>query len=118
METKTCQNCKSEFVIEKEDFYFYKKINVPAPTWCPECRMVRRMLFRNERSLYKQNCGLCGKSAISMYDPEKNYMVYCLDCYNSDKWDPKDYGVDYDFSKSFFSQLEDLYKKIPRRALY
>jgi len=48
METKTCQNCKIEFVIEKEDFNFYEKIKVPPPTWCPECRMIRRMTWRNE----------------------------------------------------------------------
>src|SRR3989338_8973510 len=29
-----------------------------------------------------------------------------------------DYGQDYDFSKNFFEQLGNLFKKIPRRALY
>ncbi len=46
-ETKTCQNCKKEFQIEPEDFAFYEKINVPPPTFCPECRMIRRMMFLN-----------------------------------------------------------------------
>ena len=59
-----CQNCKKDFTIEPDDFGFYEKIKVPPPTWCPECRMIRRMLFRNERSLYKQNCDLCKKSII------------------------------------------------------
>ncbi len=36
-ETKICQNCKQNFVIEPEDFDFYRKIDVPPPTWCPEC---------------------------------------------------------------------------------
>lgn len=36
-ETKTCQNCKTRFTIEPEDFVFYEKIGVPAPTFCPEC---------------------------------------------------------------------------------
>ena len=67
MEKRTCQNCKKDFTIKSEDFSFYEKIKVPAPTWCPECRMIRRMNFRNERSLYKQNCALCKKSTISMY---------------------------------------------------
>ncbi|MFA6585673.1 MAG: cytochrome C551 [Candidatus Paceibacterota bacterium] len=42
-EIKTCQNCKKDFTIEPEDFNFYEKINVPPPTFCPECRMVRRL---------------------------------------------------------------------------
>ena len=117
-EKRQCQNCKKDFVVEQEDFNFYEKIKVPPPTWCPECRMIRRMLFRNERSLYKQDCNLCKKSTISMYAPENKYVVYCNDCYISDKWDPLDYGKEYDFSKPFFEQLRELYKTIPRRALY
>ena len=117
-ETKQCQNCKQDFVIEQEDFNFYEKIKVPPPSWCPECRMTRRMLFRNERSLYKQDCDFCEKSTISMYAPENKYVVYCNDCYISDKWDPLSYGIEYDFSKNFFDQLGELFKKIPRRALY
>jgi hypothetical protein len=70
------------------------------------------------KSLYKKNCELCGKSAISMYDPENKYVIYCLDCFNSDNWDPLSFGLDYDFSKPFFEQLNNFYKKIPRRALY
>lgn len=96
---------------------FIKK-KVPPPTWCPECRMIRRMLFRNERSLYKQDCDFCKKPVISMYAPENGYTVYCNDCFASDKWDPMDYSKDYDFSKNFFEQLNELFKKIPRRALY
>ncbi len=117
-ETRQCQNCKKEFVIEQEDFNFYEKIKVPPPTWCPECRMIRRMLFRNERSLYKQDCDLCKKSTISMYAPENKYVVYCNDCYISDKWNPLDYGKKYDFSRTFFEQLGELFKTFPRRALY
>ena len=47
MEKRTCQNCKKDFTIKSEDFSFYEKIKVPAPTWCPECRMIRRINFRN-----------------------------------------------------------------------
>ncbi len=117
-ENKTCQNCKKDFTIEPEDFGFYEKIKVPPPTWCPECRMIRRMNYRNERSLYKQDCALCKKPIITMYNSKDGYIVYCIDCFNSDKWNPVDYGRDYDFSKNFFEQLSELFKKIPRRALY
>ncbi|MFA5827624.1 MAG: hypothetical protein WC839_03985 [Candidatus Paceibacterota bacterium] len=117
-ENRICQNCKLVFTIEPDDFSFYEKIKVPPPTFCPECRMIRRMNFRNERSLYKQNCDLCKKSIISMYDPESKYVVYCNNCFNSDKWNPIDYGQDYNFSKPFFEQLREFFKKVLRRALY
>ena len=117
-ETKICQNCKNSFIIEPDDFAFYEKIKVPPPTWCFECRMVRRMLFRNERSLYRSDCGLCKKSVISIYAPENKYNVFCIDCYNSDDWDPHSFALKYDFNKPFFEQLGELFKKIPRRNLY
>ncbi len=117
-ENPICQNCKKDFTIESEDFNFYEKIKVPPPTFCSECRMIRRMNFRNERSFYKQDCDLCKKSVIAMYDPASKYKVYCIDCYSSDKWDPFEFGKEYNFSEPFFKQLDGLLKAIPRRALY
>ncbi len=67
-ETKNCQNCKKDFVIEPEDFNFYEKMKVPAPKICPDCRFKRRAIFRNETILYSgRQCGLCGKGIISIY---------------------------------------------------
>ncbi len=116
--SSTCQNCKTQFTIEPEDFQFYEKIKVPPPTWCPECRMIRRMTYRNERTLYKDTCKLCGASIISQYDPKANLVVYCSDCYVSDKWDRLSYGRPYDFLKPFFQQFRELMQAVPRRALY
>jgi hypothetical protein len=59
-ETKNCQSCKQPFIIEPEDFNFYVKIDVPPPTFCPDCRLQRRMAFRNERTLYKRKCDAPG----------------------------------------------------------
>jgi len=113
-ETRQCQSCKSDFVIEPEDFDFYKKINIPAPTWCPKCRIQRRLIWRNERSLYKTKCGLCGKQIISAYSPETGgYLSYCHDCWWGDGWDPISFGKDIDFSSLFFTQLSDLMKSVP-----
>jgi len=116
-ETKNCQNCKNDFTIELDDFSFYEKIKVPPPTFCPECRMIRRLAWRNVRSLYKRDCLVCHKSLISMY-PEDGAPVLCTNCWNGDGWDPKIYGKDYDFSKTFFDQLIDLFYKAPRFFAY
>jgi len=117
-ETRQCQNCKKDFIIEPDDFLFYEKIKVPPPTFCPECRFSRRLVWRNERSLYKRKCDLCGKDIISMHKPDAVFPVYCHECWWSDKWNPLDYGIDYDFSKSFFEQFALLQQKTPRLALY
>src|SRR5687767_2461861 len=105
MENKTCQNCKKDFVIEPEDFGFYEKIKVPPPTFCPECRLIRRLTVPNERVLYKRKCDLTGEQIFSMYDDEAPFPVYETKAWYSDQWDPYQYGMDYDFSRSFFEQF-------------
>ena len=112
-----CQNCQNEFKIEPEDFKFYDKIKVPPPTFCPECRDQRRWAFRNERNLYRRKCDLCKEDIISMYASDSAYKVYCSKCWYSDKWDPLEYGKEYDFSVSFLEQCKKLLSEVPRLAL-
>ncbi|MFA6397929.1 MAG: hypothetical protein WDK96_03765 [Candidatus Paceibacterota bacterium] len=112
-----CQNCKHDFIIEPDDFLFYEKIKVPPPTFCPECRLIRRLVFRNERSLYKRNCDLCGKEKILIYSKGSHYKVYCYDCFFSEGWNPLSYGIDYDFSKTFFDQYKELSDNFPKLGI-
>jgi hypothetical protein len=114
---RVCQNCKKDFVIEPDDFAFYEKIKVPAPTWCPECRLIKRFACRGERSLFKRKCNLCGQDKILMYSPESPYTVYCFPCWWSDKWGAESYGKDYNFQKPFFEQFKDLFLKVPRMGI-
>ena len=115
-ETKNCQNCKNDFTIESDDFLFYEKIKVPPPTFCPECRLIRRLASREDRPLYKDKCDKCKKEIISTYSHDISVVVYCSSCWWSDDWDALDYGKDYDFSKTFFEQFFELQKEIPREA--
>ncbi|MFA6274201.1 MAG: hypothetical protein WC662_03495 [Candidatus Paceibacterota bacterium] len=117
-EIKICQNCKKEFEINSEDFNFYEKIKVPPPTFCPECRMVRKMLFRNERSLYKRKCNFCHENIISVYSEKSLMNVFCQECWWGDGWDSISIGFDYSFSKNFFLQFQDLYQSVPQMSLF
>ena len=58
-ETKICQNCKKDFIIESDDFSFYEKMNLSAPGMCPDCRAQLRLSFRNERTFYKTRVKRC-----------------------------------------------------------
>jgi hypothetical protein len=117
-EMKNCQNCKNDFTIEPEDFVFYEKMKVPPPTFCPHCRLVRRLIWKNERSLYKRKCDMCKKNIIGMYDDKVVFPVYCLDCYKSDNWGAEIYSQDYDFDKPFFEQWKGLFNKIPKQSMW
>ena len=115
-ETKICQNCKKDFTVEPDDFLFYEKIKVPAPTWCPECRLIRRLSYREDRPLYKDKCDKCNKDIISIFSDNSLISAYCSNCWWGDGWDAIDYGKDYDFSKPFFQQFYELQKMVPREA--
>ena len=73
--TKTCQNCQTKFRIEPKDFEFYQKIDVPEPTFCPECRAQRRLVFWNAMKLYKGKCDFSGKDIITIYHPKVVYFL-------------------------------------------
>jgi len=71
----------------------------------------------NERILYKRNCDLCKKSIVNMYPPDSPLTVYCNSCWWSDNWDQRAYGRDYDPSKPFLQQLDELIRSTPQAAL-
>ncbi len=115
---QVCQNCKKDFTIEPDDFGFYEKMNVPPPTFCPECRLIRRLAWRNERSLYNRECSLCKKKIVSIYNEELSMPVYCEKCWWGDGWDSTEYGAEYDFSRPFFVQLFELRRRVPALNLF
>lgn len=124
--TKNCTKCASQFEITAEDLEFYdeispvfngKKYQVPAPTLCPDCRNMRRLSYKNERSLYRRKCELCGQVKVSAYAPDKALPVFCTQCWWSDKWDAKKYGQDIDFSRSFLQQFKELSSSVPHLGM-
>jgi len=126
MEHKNCKQCEKEFIVEDEDLKFYENISptfdgqhfaIPSPTLCPDCRMRRRVAWRNERNLYKRKCDLCQKQIVALYEQESPFTVYCQECFWSDKWDPTKFALEYDSSKSFIEQVKEIQKKAPRLAL-
>jgi hypothetical protein len=111
-----CQNCKKDFKIEPDDFSFYEKNKVPPPTWCPQCRMIRRLSFRNERNLFRRKDALTGEDSFSGFPAEAKLNTYENSYWHGDKWDPLDYGVSYDFFNPFFKQFYDLLSRVPLPA--
>jgi len=111
-----CQNCKKDFTIESEDFNFYEKIKVPPPTFCPECRFQRRMSWRNDWHLFKKKDARTGLEIFSFLPEENEMKVVDRDYWNSDAFDPMQYGRDYDFSRPFFEQFRELLHEVPLPA--
>lgn len=117
MTKEICKTCEKEFVIRDEDLVFYEQMKTASPLYCPECRMAQRLMFRNERILYKRPCDLCNENMVTLYAPDAPYQVYCSKCWWSDDWDPKSFAKNYDFSKSFLEQYKELQLEVPRLGI-
>lgn len=119
---KICKKCSSSFTVSDRDLSFYKKISptfsgrtfsIPVPVHCPDCRMQRRLTFRNERKLYHRKSDFGNKNIISIYSVDKPHKVYEQEVWWGDGWDPMESGFEFDFSKGFFEQFAELLLRSP-----
>ena len=118
-EKRECKKCNKEFVLDINDLSFYKKMDVLNPEICPDCRFKDKAIWRNETSLYSgRKCDLCKKNIVSMYNPNSPFKIFCIDCYQGDGWDSKDYQMDYDPNRPFFEQFKELLEKVPKAPIY
>lgn len=113
---RTCQSCQAEFTIAPEDFAFYDKMQVPPPTWCPTCRLQRRLIYMTEWRVFQKPDALTGKPVFSNFSPTSPVKVYANDYWYTDAWNPLDYSREYDFSRPFFEQFQELLLSVPLRA--
>ena len=124
---RTCKQCSSAFEITDGDLAFYEKVSpvfngkkelIPPPTLCPDCRWQQRHTWRNDRKLYHRKCDLTGKQIISIYAPDKPYKVFDQHEWWGDTWDASNTGKEFDFSRPFFKQFDELLHTVPLPSLH
>lgn len=78
--------CTDAFKITKEEFQFYKQMNLPLPKYCPNCRHHRRLSQRNPMKLYHRKCMKdgCSNEFETSYAPGRPEIVYCEKCYQKE----------------------------------
>jgi len=125
---KNCQTCTKSFEISEVDKKYYDTIEVPVPHDCPDCRQLSRLIWRNERMLYPLSlihiseptrlgtCDATEKRILSVYKKNSPFPVYDNEYWYSDDWDPLDYGRNFDFSKTFYEQFQELMHQVPQLA--
>lgn len=114
---KSCKNCQKSFQVLDQDREFYKKMEVPEPTQCPDCRHMRRHGMINDYVFYTRTCDQCQKPFVSMFPQKSEYKVYCANCWYSEERDHFADGRDYDFNKSFFQQFDELMHATPQLGI-
>ncbi len=117
-QNKTCKNCAQTFVIDEWDKAYYKKMELPEPQNCPECRLIRRLQERNPRKLYYRKCDLGGEQMVSQYHEDQPFPVYCVEHWYGDGWDATELGRDFDFTRPFFDQFKELRDAAPHLGLF
>lgn len=121
---KVCTVCQISFPVHERDLKFYaaispiiqeQKFALPTPSHCPECRLKRRLLWRNETTLYLRKSDFTGQDIISIYSPEKSNKIYELKQY--EHLDLMNWGKTIDPHKSIFRQFTDFFRQVPLQAL-
>lgn len=112
----TCKKCQQGFTITDQDKAYYAKIEVPMPTWCPTCRQMRRMIWRNERQLFRRTSSKSGQSMVSMFPEGTPFPVYTDKEWNADDWTLPE--QEWDPSRPFLEQWRELQLKTPRAAMF
>ena len=105
-EGKCAEQCTVAFRIIDTELAYYRQMNLPLPTLCPNCRHFARIKQRNPVRLWSRKCqcagatsqnGIyqntgshshgtesCGEEFETSYSPERKEIVYCEKCYNGE----------------------------------
>ena len=73
--------CGKNYQIQKPELRFYRKMNLPIPRKCPDCRHAERMKLRNPRKLFARTCADCGIDIQTTFAPDRPEKVLCEKCY-------------------------------------
>lgn len=76
-----CLECNKNYKIIPLEFKFYKKMSLPIPRQCPDCRHFARLKRRTPYKLWDRNCAKCAAPMKTPYSPERPEIVYCEKCY-------------------------------------
>jgi hypothetical protein len=95
-------DCATAFRITQQELDFYRKMNLPLPRLCFNCRHVDRTKWRNAPGLYHRQCmcdyqrhensathahhqsGPCPNEFETSYPADQPEIVYCEQCYQAE----------------------------------
>ena len=81
---KCNHQCTQAFKIIPNELRFYRKMKIPLPILCPNCRHFERLNRRNPMRLWDRVCTKCKKETMSSYAPDRPEIVYCEKCYQQE----------------------------------
>jgi hypothetical protein len=83
-ETLKCVSCGYNYRLIPAEFAFYRRLLVPVPRQCFNCRHIDRVRRRGPFKLFDRKCAKCQKDIKTTYSPGHPEIVYCEQCYQSE----------------------------------
>jgi len=94
-EVFVCTECKKNYRIIEDELGFYRRMQIPIPRNCPECRHVRRFTNRGPNKLWGRICmcnkknhfhggAKCDVEFETSYAPERPEIIHCEKCYQAE----------------------------------
>lgn len=114
------------FEITEDDLEFYSKISpvfggkklaIPPPTLCPECRLQRRLSFRCPIFVFRRTGYPDGKPIFSMFPEETPFPVMRNEYWHGNEWDSDQFAEEISWSIPFFEQFQKFTARVPQPAL-
>lgn len=110
----SCELTTNRFEVSKEENDIYSYFDLPIPTYCPEERLRKRLMFRGKHQFFWANCHATGQRLLSIYPSSCNFPVIGIEHWGSKSLDAIQFGIEYDCRLGFFDQLLRLWMKVPR----
>jgi len=88
----TFSRCTSAFRITPQELSFYRRLKIPLPRLCYQCRHYERFKKRNPLELWERTCmntfspiynGQCKNTFKTSYSPDRPEIIYCEECYKN-----------------------------------
>ncbi len=105
-----CKISGKEFNVSEIEKSLREKLGVPIPEKLSKYIFQELAAFWPHFAIHKRKCDATGKDIISVFDEDCPYPVWYREYWAKNSNPP---SVDFDFNKSFFEQLWDLFQKCP-----
>jgi hypothetical protein len=80
-EVLACKKCHKNYRIIQQEYKLLKKLGLPLPRLCFECRNAAKSRFRKPRTLHNRKCAGCKQAIQTNYSPDHPEQVFCEECY-------------------------------------
>ncbi len=76
--------CGKCYKIIQGELLLLKRLSLPIPRQCPECRRLERVNLTLSPKSFLRNCFKCNKNIKTAFSPNSPEIVYCEKCYQNE----------------------------------